>query len=47
MGPLRAPESRRLTLRSAISQGIARRRVGNLSVDQKENLRVKPSAHFQ
>jgi hypothetical protein len=33
---LRAPESRPSTLKSEISQGIARRRVGNLSVDQKE-----------
>src|SRR3954451_18814784 len=38
MNSLRAPESRPLTVRSAISQGIARRRVGNLSVDQKEIL---------
>src|SRR5204863_823154 len=36
MSSLRAPESRPLTLRSEISQGIARRRVGNLSVDQKK-----------
>ena len=36
MGSLRAPESWPLTLRSEISQGIARRSLGNLSVDQKE-----------
>ena len=34
-----APDSGPLTLRSEISQGIARRHVGNLCVDQKENLR--------
>src|SRR6185437_7357340 len=33
---LRAPDSGPLTFRSEISQGIARRRVGNLCVDQKE-----------
>src|SRR6185437_5766433 len=33
---LRAPESWPLTFRSEISQGIARQRVGNLWVDQKE-----------
>src|SRR6185312_16161104 len=36
MSSLRVPESGPLTFRSEISQGIARRRVGNLSVDQKE-----------
>src|SRR6185437_11763830 len=36
MSSLRAPESWPLTFRSEISQGIARRRVGNLCVDQKE-----------
>jgi hypothetical protein len=33
---LRAPDSGSLTFRSEISQGIARHRVGNLCVDQKE-----------
>src|SRR5436190_3197732 len=36
MSSLRAPEARPLTVRSEISQGIARRSLGNLSVDQKE-----------
>ncbi|MFI5034196.1 MAG: hypothetical protein ACHQPH_26215, partial [Reyranellales bacterium] len=36
MTSLRAPDSRRLTFRSEISQGIARRGVGNFCVDQKE-----------
>jgi hypothetical protein len=36
----RAPDSGPLTFRREISQRIARRRVGNLCVDQKENLRV-------
>src|SRR5689334_2770264 len=36
MHSLRAPDSAPLTFRSEISQGIARRRVGNLYVDQKE-----------
>jgi hypothetical protein len=35
MSSLRAPESHLLTVRSAISQGIARRRVKNLSGDEK------------
>jgi hypothetical protein len=36
MGSLRMPESCPLTFRSEISQGIARRRVGNLCFDDKE-----------
>jgi hypothetical protein len=36
MSSLRAPESKPLTVGSEISQGIARRRVGNLCVDEKE-----------
>ena len=36
MSSLRAPDLGPLTFRSEISQGIARRRVGNLRVDQKE-----------
>jgi hypothetical protein len=36
MSSLPAPDSGPLTFRSEISQGIARRRVGNLCVDQKE-----------
>jgi hypothetical protein len=36
MSSLRAPESRPLTFRSEISQGIACRRVESLCVDQKE-----------
>jgi hypothetical protein len=39
MSSLRAPESGPLTFRREISQRIARRRVGNLCVDQKENAR--------
>jgi hypothetical protein len=39
MSALRAPDSGPLTLRREISQGIARRRDGNLSVDQKKNPR--------
>jgi hypothetical protein len=41
MSPLRAPDSWPLTFWSEISQEIARRRVGNLCVDQKENLRIE------
>jgi len=36
MRSLRAPDSGPLTVRSEISQGIARRRVGNFCIDQKE-----------
>jgi len=36
MSSLRAPDSRPLTFRSEISQGIARRRVGNMRAEQKE-----------
>jgi hypothetical protein len=36
MSSLPAPDSGPLTFGSEISQGIARRRVGNLCVDQKE-----------
>src|SRR5581483_4850734 len=32
----RSPDSRRLAVRSEVSQGIARRAAGNFSVDQKE-----------
>src|SRR3954470_23930916 len=49
MSRSRAPQSRPLTVRSAISQGIARRRVGNLPVDQKKKsarpLLSKATAH--
>src|SRR5690348_11589103 len=41
MSSLRVPDSGPLTFRSEISQGIARRRVGDSSVDQKENLRAR------
>jgi hypothetical protein len=34
-----------LTFRREISQEIARRRVGNLCVDQKEKLRSREAAH--
>jgi hypothetical protein len=40
MSPLQAPDSCPLTFRIEISQGIARRCVGNFRVDQKENLRA-------
>src|SRR6185312_14228496 len=38
MSALRAPKSSPLMFRGEISQGNGRRCVGNLSVDQKENL---------
>jgi hypothetical protein len=42
---LRAPDSRHLTFRREISQGIARRRVGNLRIDEKKNQRASDAAH--
>src|SRR5690242_21541157 len=44
---LRTPASWPLTFRSEISQGIARRRVGNLRIDQKEICAPGEAALFQ
>jgi hypothetical protein len=41
---LRAPDSRPLTFRNEIAQGFARRRVRNLRVGHKENLRARRSS---
>src|SRR5690348_11708089 len=48
MRALRAPESWPFDVRCEISQGIARRRVGNLYVDQKEKISAPgDAARFQ